>query len=84
MHLVTIDLDCALIWGFLFLQKGKIRSGMFADVDKPSSTLCHKTAHTFEYFAPLKPLVGWPPFGPKEIDGLLVLPGKAYMLLTTL
>ena len=31
-------------------------------------------------------VVGWeygpPPIGPKEIDGMLVPPGKAYVLLT--
>ena len=46
MHLMTFDPYCDLIWGFPFGQQGKISSGVFAFIDKPSGTLCPKSAHT--------------------------------------
>ena len=48
MHLMTFDPDCDLILGFPFGQQGKISSGVFADIDKPSGTLCRKSAHTLK------------------------------------
>ena len=46
MHLMTFDPNCDLILGFPFGQQGKISSGVFAYIDKPSGTLCPKSAHT--------------------------------------
>ena len=46
MHLMTFDPFCDLIWGFPFGQQGKTSSGVFAYIDKPSGTLCPKSAHT--------------------------------------
>ena len=46
MHLVTFDPYCDHIWGFPFGQQGKISLGVFAYIDKPSGTLCPKSART--------------------------------------
>ena len=46
MHLMTLTPYCDLILGFPFGQQGKISSGVFAYTDKPSGTLCPKSAHT--------------------------------------
>ena len=42
---MTFDSYCDLIRGFPFGQQGKISSGVFAYIDKPSGTLCPKSAH---------------------------------------
>ena len=36
MHLMTFDVDCSLNWGHQTSQQGKISSGIFAAIDKPS------------------------------------------------
>ena len=48
MHLITLNLTpyCDLIWGFPCGQQGKISSGVFAYIDRPTGTLCPKSAHT--------------------------------------
>ena len=46
MHLMTFDPNCDFILGFPFGQQGKISPGVFAYIDKPSGTLCPKSAHT--------------------------------------
>ena len=44
VHLMNFDPDCDLIWCHLIGQPDEISSGMFADVDKPSCTLFHRSA----------------------------------------
>ena len=61
MHLMTFDPFCDLIWGFPFGQQGKICSGVVAYIDKPSGTLCPKSAHTSKKIS-LKPPVYIPFF----------------------
>ena len=46
MHLMTFDPNSDLIWGLFVGQQGKISSGVFADIDKTTGTLCRKRAHT--------------------------------------
>ena len=57
MHLMTINPDRDLIWGSPFGQQDKISSGMVADIDKPSETLCRKSAHASKKKMSLKPTV---------------------------
>ena len=45
MHLMTFDPEYDLIRGRPTGQPDEIRSGMFADVDKPSCALFRKSAH---------------------------------------
>ena len=56
MHLITFNPDCDLIWGFPFGQQGKVSSGMFADIDKPSGTLCRKSAYTSKKMSLIPPV----------------------------
>ena len=47
MHQMTFDPNCDdLIWCFPFQQQGKISSVVFAYIDKPSGTVCPKSAYT--------------------------------------
>ena len=45
MHLMTFDADFDLHWGHQTWKQGKISSGMFADIEKPSCPLFRKSAH---------------------------------------
>ena len=53
---MTFDPNSDLIWGLSVGQQGKIISGVFADIDKTTGTLCPKSAHTSKKLA-LKPPV---------------------------
>ena len=53
---MTFDPDCDLNFGFPFGQQGKFSSGVFADIDKHSGTLCRKSAHTSKIIS-MKPPV---------------------------
>ena len=46
MRLMTFEPNSYLIWGLSIGQQGKISSGVFADIDKTTGTLCPKSAHT--------------------------------------
>ena len=46
MHLMTFHPNSDLIWGLSVGQQGKIISGVFADIDKTTGTLCPESAHT--------------------------------------
>ena len=45
MHLMTFDPNYDLSWGLSVVQQGKISSGVFADIDETTGTLCPKHAH---------------------------------------
>ena len=53
---MTFDPNSDLIWGLSVGQQGKISSGVFADIDKTTGTLCLKSAHTSKKLS-LKPPV---------------------------
>ena len=43
---MTFDPNSDLIWALSVGQQGKISSGVFADIDKTTGTLCPESAHT--------------------------------------